>query len=155
MTIKQYDPSMKAALMQLLTAYFPEVNADIPQYIIETKLIELIESQAEANLLNIAMAFEREIPVGFSIFQIDRPESDWCKREGWGFIREFYVVPEYRRQRFGTELAYYSVKCLKEMDAYGLYLTCDTSSRAEAFWLSCGWVKTGSTASNHLLILEK
>ncbi len=155
MTIKQYEPSMKTNLVQLMTAYFPEVNADIPQYIIETKLIELIESQIESHLLNAAIAFEKDIPVGFSIFQIDRPESDWCKREGWGFIREFYIVPEYRRRHFGTELAHYSVQKLKEMDAHGLYLTSDTSSMAESFWLSCGWAKTGAVASNHLPILEK
>ena len=154
MTIKPYDHSMKPALVTMMTSYFPEVHADIPQEIIETKLIDLIESQAEKKLIQVFIAFEGEIPAGFSIFQIDSQGSDWCKREGWGFIREFYVFPDHRRRGTGRELAGFSKAKLTEMGVHNLYLTCDSSEQAESFWQSCGWVKTASSASNGLTIFE-
>ena len=87
MTIIPYNDSMKEPLLEMLSAYFPEVDADIPEEILRGKLIALIQSQHDRGILQIRLAFEAEQAVGFSIFQIDTSESDCCKRPGWGFIR--------------------------------------------------------------------
>ena len=152
MTIHNYTPALKQPLADLMVAYFPEVNADIPEKIIRGKLSDLIAEQHHQRILYAAVAMENESPIGFSIFQIDTPESDWCKRPGWGFIREFYIAPAYRHRGFGQLLAQYSEDALRAAGAQNLYLT---SAQASPFWVHCGWRETREICSNELPILEK
>jgi len=39
--------------------------------------------------------------IGFVNYQIDTLDSDWCEREGWGFIREIYVDKTLRGKGLG------------------------------------------------------
>lgn len=151
MTFFAYTHSMKAQFADLLAAYFPEVASDIPEDILRGKLADLIDEQHSQGILGITIAAEGTAAIGFSIYQIDTPESDWCKRPGWGFIREFYIVPEFRKQGFGRRLAYHTEQRLGEMGAARLYLTSDCGP----FWTGCGWQDTGEVCSNDLPIFEK
>lgn len=153
MTILPYDESMKNALIQMLAAYFPEVDAGIPEQIIRGKLFQLIQDQWSRGYLHIRIGFSGREAIGFSIFQIDSPHSDWCKRPGWGFVREFYIRPEFRRAGFGRQLADHTVEALRAMGPEGLYLT--AGGEAISFWSRCGWESTGGLCSNDLFILEK
>lgn len=152
MTIIPYNDSMKEPLLEMLSAYFPEVDADIPEEILRGKLIALIQSQHDRGILQIRLAIEAEQAVGFSIFQIDTSESDWCKRPGWGFIREFYIRPPFRKRGFGHALARDTEQSLRRMGARQMYLT---SGKGISFWKSCGWQETGEVCTNQLNILEK
>lgn len=152
MTIIEYTHSMKPQLTDLLAAYFPEVASDIPEDIVRGKLSDFIDDQHRQGILQISIAFDADTPMGFSVYQIDKPDSDWCKRPGWGFIREFYIAPEYRKQGLGRQLVRHSEQCLLKMGAKGLYLTSET---AIPFWQRCGWRVTGELCSNDLNILEK
>lgn len=152
MTISNYTPALKQPLTDLMVAYFPEVDADIPEEIIRGKLSDLIDEQHSQGILHVTVATKKETPIGFSIFQIDTPESDWCKRPGWGFIREFYIAPAYRHRGFGQQLAQYSEDALRAAGAQNFYLT---SAQASPFWVRCGWRETGEISSNELPILEK
>lgn len=152
MTIIPYNDSMREPLLEMLSAYFPEVDSDIPEDILRGKLISLIQSQHDRGILQIRLAFEAELAVGFSIFQIDTPESDWCKRPGWGFIREFYIRPSFRKRGFGHALARDTEQSLRRMGARQMYLT---SGKGISFWKSCGWQETGEVCTNQLNILEK
>lgn len=152
MTIIPYDDSMKAQFADLLTDYFMGLGGnDIPEEIIREKLLDHILGYCEKDIIRVAVAVHDGTPVGFSIYQIDRPESDWCKREGWGFIREFYIAPACRKLGFGTALAEFTVRELEKMGAEGIYLTSDD---AIPFWESCGFRDTGEKCSNGLNILE-
>lgn len=152
MTIIEYDHSQKQTLEDMLCAYFPEVDSDIPEDIIRGKLSDMIQDQHDRGILRISIGVSGDIPMGFSIFQIDTPESDWCKRPGWGFLREFYIAPAYRRNGCGRTLAAFTEAALAEMGAERLYLT---SEGAVPFWTACGWQKTGARCSNGLHILVK
>ena len=143
---------VKHQFIEMLTAYFPEVDAGIPEDIIRGKLVELIQSQYEQGIIRICIAFDAGQAIGFSIFQMDTPKSDWCKRPGWGFIREFYIRPPFRGQGRGRELASYTELAMAQMGAKQMYLT---SGSAIPFWKSCGWKETGQLSSNGLYILEK
>lgn len=91
--------------------------------------------------------------VGFVCYQIDTPHSDWCEREGWGFIREIYVNQTLRGKGFGTKLITHAEKVLYDNDVEHIYLTSDGS---ENFWNSCGYKKTGKVSEhNHNPIYEK
>ncbi len=152
MTIQPYAHSMKDQFSQLLADYFTEIHSDIPEHIIRGKLMDLIHSQQESGILRVDLLVTETKPIGFSIYQIDTPESDWCKRPGWGFIREFYVAPACRLQGFGGALAAHSEKQLRDMGAEHLYLTADDGI---PFWKHCGWQETEEISSNDLRILEK
>lgn len=91
--------------------------------------------------------------VGFICYQIDTPHSDWCEREGWGFIREIYVNQTLRGKGLGLKLVTHAEKILYANGAEHIYLTSDES---ESFWYSCGYKKTGKVSEyNHDPIYEK
>ena len=153
MTIFDYTPTLRPQFTNLLSAYFRELDSDIPEDILRGKLADLIEDQHNKKIIRVSIAVHNGIPAGFSIFQIDTPESDWCKRLGWGFIREFYIIPEARHQGYGSRLAAHTEQCLRKIGAQKLYLTSDPA--AIAFWQRCGWRLTEEICSNDLNILEK
>lgn len=153
MIVYPYDKTMKKALIQMMLSYFPEVDAGIPDEIIQGKLFDLIQSQHNTGILQILICFSETEAIGFSLFQIDDPKSDWCKRPGWGLIREFYIRPEFRRKGYGQQMENQTVKALRGVGAENLYLTAD--NRAIPFWIRCGWENTLTLCSNDLYIFEK
>ena len=152
MIITEYSQSMKAALADLMTAYMAELGSSMPEAAIRGNLSDFIDAQCEKGIICVSMAYEGEKPAGFSVFQIDTPESDWCLRPGWGFIREYYVVPAFRKHGIGRILADYTVQELKRMGAAGLYLT---STGAVPFWQKCGWTLTDELTDGGQSILVK
>lgn len=91
--------------------------------------------------------------VGFIYYQIDNPESNWCEREGWGFIREVYINRSLRGKGLGAKLAAHAEKVLYAKGAEYIYLTSD---EAGEFWSSCGYKVTEKVSSiNHDPIYEK
>lgn len=152
MTIVPYDKHKKHLLADLMVHYMTELDCGIPEDIIRGKLSDFIDTQHGSGILRIALAMEGNACMGFSVYQIDTPESDWCKRPGWGFIREFYVVPAFRSRGAGKILAGHTAMELRNMGAQHLYLTSDN---AVPFWQHCGWHLTEELCSNGQYILEK
>lgn len=126
--------------------------------------IEITDSKAEALCSKIAESSLSEIvpldlilvcgkPVGFISYQIDHPDSDWCEREGWGFLREIYINRSMRGKGLGAKLVTYAEKVLYNKGAEHIYLTSD---EAGEFWSFCGYKKTGKVSTiNHDPIYEK
>ena len=91
--------------------------------------------------------------VGFICYQIDSSNSDWCEREGWGFIREIYVNTMLRGSKLGSKLVAHAEKMLYSNGIKHIYLTSD---EADEFWISCGYMKTAKVSDiNHDPIYEK
>lgn len=91
--------------------------------------------------------------VGFISYQIDTPYSDWCEREGWGFIREIYVNQTLRGKGLGQRLVTHAEKILYNNGVDHIYLTSDEAGK---FWGSCEYKKTGKVSDiNHDPIYEK
>ena len=152
MTITHYDQTHRSRLETMLVDYFNEISGDIPEHIIRGKLLELLLGEQEHDIIRIAIGLDGSTPIGFAIYQIDSPQSDWCKRPGYGCIREFYIVPEYRRRGYGAQLAAWCEQDLLRLGAKGLYLTADD---AIPFWHHCGYRNTDEICSNDLEILTK
>lgn len=153
MTIIDYNATLRSQFEELLVTYFTvDLTSDIPEDIIRGKLMDLISRQTAGNIIHIALAMEEKSAVGFSIYQIDTTDSDWCKRPGWGFIREFYITASSRSKGFGKALAAYTDAQLKKLGAEHLYLTSDD---AVQFWQKCGYTLTEEICSNDLPILVK
>ena len=153
MNILDYNAALRSQFEELLVTYFTvDLNSDIPEDIIRGKLMDLISKQTEDGVIHVAIATENDSAIGFSIYQIDSTHSDWCKRPGWGFIREFHVARSCRHRGFGSALAAYSEEKLLQLGTRRIYLTSDD---AADFWIHCGYKKTNEICSNDLPILEK
>lgn len=152
MTIQPYDKTKRTQLSDMMAAYMAELNCGIPEEIIRGKLADFIETQWKRGIIRIDLCMNDDRCAGFTVYQIDREESDWCKRPGWGFIREFYIIPSCRCTGAGRFLAAHTEHRLREMGADRLYLT---STDAAPFWQKCGWVRTEDLCSNGQYILEK
>lgn len=152
MTIQPYSTSLKPQLADRMAAYMTELGFNDSEEIIRVNLTDFIDRQCESGIIRLDMVMEGHDCIGFSVYQIDAPESDWCKRPGWGFIREFYVIPAYRAQGTGAALAAHTEQALRAMGASQLYLT---ATEAVPFWQRCGWQLTEELCSNGQYILEK
>lgn len=153
MTIIDFNEKNYTAWAELFCTYFETDLGSISDHeILIQKLCPFILDQWKKGIIHIRLAEEGTAVIGFSIFQIDAPESDWCKRPGWGFIREFCVAKEYRHRGIGKALAVDSEKQLLQMGAEKIYLT---SMDAVEFWKTCGYIDTKEICSNDNSILTK
>ncbi|MCL2619660.1 MAG: GNAT family N-acetyltransferase [Defluviitaleaceae bacterium] len=84
--------------------------------------------------------------VGFIFTQIDQPHKSWSKRQGWGLIREAYIVPNQRKKGFAKALVVHAEAIMKEEGATRLYLTTD---EAFDFWQSMGYTDSGEIEPNN------
>lgn len=126
--------------------------------------IEIEDNKAEALCLGMAdssmsgitsldMLLDSGKLAGFIYYQIDNPKSNWCEREGWGFIREVYINRSLRGKGLGAKLAAHAEKVLYAKGAEDIYLTSD---EAGEFWSLCGYKETGKVSGiNHDPIYEK
>ncbi|MCQ4921583.1 GNAT family N-acetyltransferase [Tissierella carlieri] len=77
--------------------------------------------------------------IGFIVYQIDSSQSDWCQKEGFGFIREVYVNKELRNKGLGRLLVAHVEQTLKDKNIEQIYLTSDNNA---TFWNQCGYTIT-------------
>ena len=152
MTIIDYNRDKHPQFVDMLVAYFDELQSDIPEHIARGRLLDLIHTLQKQSIVHIGLCMDKQEPIGFTIYQIDCPESDWCKRPGWGFIREFYISPEHRNKGYGRQLAAYSEAELQRLGAKQLYVTAENCI---VFWERCGYVNTHTRCSNDLFIMVK
>lgn len=112
-----------------------------------------IGRDSNSGLIPLDLLLIDEKPVGFICYQIDTPDSNWCEREGWGFIREIYVRPDLRGKHLGSTLVAHAEKELHSNGAEQIYLTSDEIGK---FWISRGYRKTDKVSEiNHFRIYEK
>ena len=156
MPIKSYSEKYRDDFIKMFVTYsvddlkMQEEDPRLTAEFIEEKIAPFFIRQMERGNLTIDLLMEDGVPVGFSVWQIDRPESDWCKRPGWGFIREFYIERARRRSGFGRMLAEHTVRRLRAAGAEDLYLTTANAG----FWKACGFRETGERC-NGLMVFEK
>ena len=90
-----------------------------------------------AGLLHIDLIEDEGEISGFVIYQIDDITNEWNLKEGWGDIREIYIIPSHRRQGLGKFLLYSAEMKLKEEGAEKAYcLPCESST---PFFTACGY----------------
>lgn len=121
----------------LFSSYYAELGCedDTGHLINEYILPDLL-----AGLLNIDILQDGEIFAGFVIYQTDDIDNEWNFKEGWGDIRELYIIPSHRRQGLGKFLLYTAEMKLKESGTVKAY--CLPSEGSENFFTACGYKRT-------------
>ncbi len=117
--------------------YYAELGCDEDT---EHLLDEYVVADLKAGLLSVYLLDEGEKTVGFVIFQTDRAENEWCKKAGWGDVRELYVEPSSRGKGLGKFMLLTAEMFLRESGAKDCY--CLPAEGTEAFFLSCGYAES-------------
>lgn len=63
----------------------------------------IIQMQGDSDR-HLELCFDNNKPVGFLYGKVDRPEHKGFIKVGYGYIMEFFVLPEYRRNVYGKEM---------------------------------------------------
>lgn len=127
-TVKEFE--------KLFKGYYKELDCDenVPHLLKEYILPDLL-----AGLINIDLIKDSEAFAGFVIYQKDDIDNEWNFKEGWGDVREIYVIPSRRRMGLGKFLLYTAEMRLKERGIEKCYcLPCDG---AEKFFAACGYAR--------------
>lgn len=130
----------------LLSGYFDEICFNKPENNIPKKylprILSTISDETKKYTIWAFLCVHKNNPIGFVIAQIDTKDNPLCKRVGWGFIREFYIIPEYRRRGYATEMSRFIEHVIYQNGAENIYLTAD-SNTGEPFWESMGYLFSG------------
>ena len=90
-----------------------------------------------AGLLKVDLIEDDGALCGFCIYQTDEPGNEWNFKDGWGDIREIYIVMQRRRKGLGKFLLYTAEMKLKEAGAKDIYALPDDG--AVDFFAACGY----------------
>lgn len=112
-------------------AYFHELGISVSDW---EGLFQEMDSDGRGNLCWLRLAENGE-PVGFLQF-CPMELTGWFFTGSFGFIREFWVAPEYRGQGHGTALLGLAEGYMRERGMRAAILTTDT---APEFYLSHGY----------------
>lgn len=125
-------------LRKLFCDYFEELDCeDSPEELYE----EYVLPDLKADLLSIAVAEENSELCGFIIYQIDDILNDWNFKEGFGDLREIYVIPRFRKKGIGKSLINYAENALKATDVKDFYVL--PTEESEPFFIRCGYCDLG------------
>lgn len=152
------DKENCATFEQLMWQYAKELdehqNRITPTHSIEKWIKSIIQMQGD-NDRHLELCYDNKTLVGFLYGKIDRLEHKGFIKVGYGYIMEFFVLPEHRRNGYGKEMFLRLEKLFKQDGVKRMYLTSDPITGAP-FWKSLGFVNTGEKSpENSLEIYEK
>ena len=127
----------QAEFAKLFENYYKELDCgeDVPHL-----LDEYVMPDLKAGLISADVLEEDGVFAGFCVYQRDDIDNEFCLREGWGDIREIYVIPSRRCQGLGRFLLYTAEMRLRERGTEKAY--CLPNDGAENFFQACGYFKT-------------
>ena len=153
MIIKTYENTQRQEFLKMLITYFnDDMKFNWSSEFIEGKILGLLEEKRSKEILYIDVLEENKQLIGFAIYQIDTPQSDWCKKEGWGFVRELYIQKDYRKQGYGYKLVRNMERCLINKNVKDIYLNADD---AIIFWNKCNYINTNEVDADGMYTLIK
>lgn len=117
-------------------AYMKEVAPDKSLEIHNKFLNSILNRQSETERWLVGIKINAYM-VGFAHLKVDRSE-----RVGWGYIMEFYIVPDFRRKGLGRMLYGFIEEEFKKCGIHNIWLNANREN-GEPFWCSLGFMDTG------------
>lgn len=134
------------SFLTMLSDYFDETFSNNPEDKIPKKylpkILDTIGDNTKKYTVWSYLCIKNNEPIGFVMAQIDEIENPLCKREGWGFIREFYIIPTCRRKGFAQQMCKFIENVIYRNGAKDIYLTADPNLGIP-FWEAMGYVYSG------------
>lgn len=78
-------------------------NRNTPKDILIKWANSMINIQGEADR-HLELCYDGDSIIGFLYGKIDHPDHKGYIKVGYGYIMEFYVLPEYRRKGYGKQM---------------------------------------------------
>ncbi len=152
------DKENCAIFKQLMWQYTKELDEHQNQIttidFIEKWIKSIIQIQGD-NDRHLELCYDDKMLIGFLYGKIDHPEHKGFIKVGYGYIMEFFVLPEHRRKGYGKEMFLHLEKLFKQNGAKRIYLTSDPIT-GNPFWESLGFLNTGEKSpENNQEIYEK
>lgn len=144
--ISREPPKHCTRFLDLGSAYMKEVAPDKSVEIHNRFLNSILDRQNEQERWLIGVQ-ENDKLMGFAHFKVDRIE-----RVGWGYIMEFYIIPDFRRKGLGRILYGFIKEEFMKFGINNIWLTASREN-GEPFWCSLGFMDTGET-EHEMKILE-
>ena len=138
LTVSPLHDDTKDVFYKLFEEYYLELGCDddIPHLFKEYILPDILAGLVYADILK-----DGETYAGFILYQRDDINNDWNLKEGWGDVREIFVLPSRRRQGLGKFLLYTAEMKLRESGVEHCY--CLPTITAEEFFKQCGYTDSG------------
>lgn len=133
--------------IKLFSEYFDEICTDkpeknIPKHVMP-RIVKIIGEETAKYKEWLYLCSMGVDIIGFALAQIDTHDNPMCKREGWGFIREFYIIPSFRKRGYAREMCFLLEKIIFDNGANHIYLTADPNTGVP-FWEKMGYVFSGN-----------
>ena len=129
----------------LMKKYIKELDENknniTPQEFLTKKINSIIAIQGDSDR-HLEYCYDGDRLIGFLYGKIDHPEHNGFKKVGYGCIMDFYVLPEYRRKSYGTEMFLHLQSLFRKDGAKMMYLIAG-SVTGNPFWEALGFVPTG------------
>ncbi len=149
--LKIRDENTISDFKKLMLLYAPELdkhqNRTTPTEIIVKWTDSIIKQQDDTDRL-LEVCYVDEKAVGFVYGKIDRPHHKGYIRPNWGYVMEFFVLPEYRRYGIGKKMFSRLEKYFKSNGTEGIYLTSDPVT-GKPFWEALGFNTTGEFSNEN------
>lgn len=145
-------------LNSLMTSYIAELDQNhhraTSSEFISRWIKSIIEIQGDYDR-HLEFCYDGELLIGFLYGKIDHTEHKGFIKPGYGYIMEFYVKPEYRRQGYGRAMFFHLEKLFAHNGVKRMYLTSDPITGIP-FWKSMGFIDSNKKSpENDLEIYEK
>lgn len=104
---------------------------------------------------HLELCYESEILIGFFYCKVDHLGHQGFIKPEYGYIMEYYVIPEFRRKGYGKAMFERIESLFRSHGVQRMYLTADPVT-GKPFWEALGFQRTGETSpENGLDIYEK
>ncbi|MBL4936847.1 GNAT family N-acetyltransferase [Clostridium sp. YIM B02515] len=133
--ISRENPDRCRDFLNLGYEYMKEIAADMPVEIHDKFLNSILSKQFKNKRWLIGLIVNDNM-VGFIHFKVDESE-----RIGWGYILEFYIMPDFRRKGLGRKLYNFAKETLISCGIKDVWLSADKVN-GESFWFSMGFIDT-------------
>lgn len=134
-------------LQQLLNMWIPYLREiDFNNTESDTELskyaCQRVNIQGMREDMHFELCFDDNNLVGFAFYAVDLGGIKNIIEPGFGYIMEFYVLPQYRRQGYGKKIFEHIEKTFFSHGTKCMYLTPQKVS-GEPFWSSLGFMDSG------------
>ena len=154
----QSETTHKQEFERLVLLYGAELdknqNRNTPKEILSKWANSMINLQGDCDR-HLELCYDGDTVIGFVYGKIDHPDHKGYKKVGYGYIMEFFVLPQFRRKGYGRQMYSHLEDLLISDGAKGLYLTSDPVT-GKPFWQAMGYKYTNENSpENGLEIYEK
>ena len=151
-------PELCSAFESLMYTYIDEMNAHshrpLPKEFQKRWIDSIIAMQGPADR-HLELYYVDGNPAGFLYGKVDHEDHKGFIIPGYGYIMEFYVIPECRRKGFGKQMFHRLENLFRRDGVNMMYLTADPVT-GKPFWEAMGFENTGEKSpENQLFLYEK